>query len=39
LVGAGTVLLLNDERLFGLIGYGLAGVSFLLFLLRGAQRG
>jgi predicted unusual protein kinase regulating ubiquinone biosynthesis (AarF/ABC1/UbiB family) len=35
LVAAGTVLLLNGERAFGWFGYGLAGVSLLLFFWRG----
>lgn len=38
LVGAGTILTLNEERAFGLVGYTMAGIGFVVFLWRSTRR-
>jgi predicted unusual protein kinase regulating ubiquinone biosynthesis (AarF/ABC1/UbiB family) len=38
LIGAGTILTLNEERAFGLVGYAMAGMSFIVFLWRSTRK-
>jgi hypothetical protein len=38
LVGVGTVLTLSEERIYGSVGYAMAGLSFVVFLWRSTRR-